>query len=228
MNREFVSSLKCKVCKQFSDKIQSARNFNPAFINGSKNLRASAMKDHGKTDMHQMAMRLYNKYHAEDVTDYAPIAKALCTLDEKSKLTLLRKFEIAYFICKENLAFTKMSPLCELQTKHGIELGSGYKNNQACSVFINYVAEEQRILLNERLNRAKYFSIQADGSTDCANKEEELFLVLFFDPYTDDGKVHVCSKFSAVRQPKNGTVAGLYESLMRAFDHMNVKDWKNK
>ena len=32
-----------------------------------------------------------------------------------------------------------MAPLCELQGKHGVELGSGYKNNQACLVFINYV-----------------------------------------------------------------------------------------
>ena len=31
----------------------------------------SAMKDHGKSDMHQMAMCLYNKYQAEGVTDYA-------------------------------------------------------------------------------------------------------------------------------------------------------------
>lgn len=156
MDREFVSSLKCKVCKQFADKIQSARNFNPAFINGSKNLRASPMKDHGKTDMHQMAMRLYNKYRAKDITDYAPIAKALCTLDKKSKQTLQRKFDLAYFICKENLAFTKMAPLCELQAKHGIDLGTGYKNNQACTMFIEYIAEEQRILLNE-VEKSKIF-----------------------------------------------------------------------
>ena len=56
------------------------------------------MKDHGKTDMHQMAMRLYNKYLAEDVTDYAPIAKALCMLDKTTKQALQKKFEIAYFI----------------------------------------------------------------------------------------------------------------------------------
>ena len=228
MDREYVSVLKCKVCKQFSDKIQSARNFNPAFINRSKNLRASAMKDHGKTDMHQMAMRLFNKCSAEDITDYAPIAKALCTMDKTSKEVLQKKFEIAYFICKENLAFTKMAPLCELQAKHGIHLGTGYKNNQACSVFIEYIAKEQRVLLNEKLKNAKYYSIQADGSTDCANKEEELFLVLYFDPYTDDGKVHVRNKFFAVRQPKNGTAAGLYESLVRAFNHVDVNDWKDK
>ena len=56
------------------------------------------MKDHGKTDMHQMAKRLYNKYLAEDVTDYAPIAKALCMLDKTTKQALQKKFEIAYFI----------------------------------------------------------------------------------------------------------------------------------
>jgi len=39
------------------------------------------------------------------------------------------------------------------------------------------------------LKDEKYFSIQADGNTVCANKEEELFLVLYFDPQTDDGKI---------------------------------------
>ena len=96
IDREFVSTLKCKVCKQFTDKIQSARNFNPPFITGMK----TAMKDHSKTDMHQMAMRLYNKYCAEDVTKYAPIAKVLCTPDKKSKEILQKKIELPYFICK--------------------------------------------------------------------------------------------------------------------------------
>ena len=59
MDREVVSRIKCKVCKQFSDEIQSARNFNSAFISGSLNHRASAMKDHGKSDLHQMAIYIF-------------------------------------------------------------------------------------------------------------------------------------------------------------------------
>ena len=224
MDQEYVSVLKCKVCKRFNDKIQSTRNFNPAFINASKNLRASAMKDHGKTNMHQMTMRLYNKYHGEDVTDYVPIAKVLCMLDKTTKQALQKKFEIAYFISKENLAFTKMPSLCELQAKHGVELGTGYKDNQACSVFTEYIAKEQWILL---IKNVHCFSIQADESTDCANKEEELYLVLYIDPYTNDGKVHIRSKFFSVRQPKDGTAAGLYNSFTRTLHHMDVKDWKD-
>ena len=109
-----------------------------------------------------------------------------------------------------------MAPLCEQQAKCGVALGTGYKNNQVSSMFIECIAKEQCILLNDKLKNTKYFSIQADGSTDCANKEE-LFLAPFFDPHTDDGKVHVCSKFLAVHQSNNGTAAGLYESLVRAF-----------
>lgn len=67
----------------------------------------------------------------------------------------------------------KMTPLCELQAKqHGVQLGTGYKNNQACSVFIKYIVKEQHI---------------------------------YFDPYADNGKVHIRSKIFAVRQPKDGT-----------------------
>ena len=46
------------------------------------------------------------------------------------------KFEIAYVICKENMAFMKMAPLCALEERHGVDLGSGYKNDQACAEFV--------------------------------------------------------------------------------------------
>ena len=36
-------------------------------------------------------------------------------------------------------------------------------------------------------------SIQADGSTDSTNVEDELFLALYFDAHTQDGTVHAQS-----------------------------------
>ena len=41
-----------------------------------------------------------------------------------------------------------------------------------------------------------------DGSTDLGNKEEELFLVVYFEPFSTDGSVHVCNRYLCVRQPK--------------------------
>ena len=136
---DHVASLKCSVCIRFQEKIYSCRNFNPAFIEGLQNLRASSFRDHAVTDMHKRAMVLFHKSQSADVTDYAPIARALNTLDQETASRLKRKFEIAYPICKEDLAFAK---LCELEEKHGVDLGAGHKNNQACAIFADYIGSK--------------------------------------------------------------------------------------
>ena len=68
-----------------------------------------------------------------------------------------------------------MKPICELMERHGVDLGKGYKNNQACTCLTSYIALEecQRLVID--LNRAKFFSLQVDGSTDYGNVEDELF-----------------------------------------------------
>ena len=105
------------------------------------------------------------------LTEYAPIAKALSTLSSDAEAILVKKFEIAYLICKKSMAFLKMGPLCQLEEKHGVDLGSGYKNNQACAVFVQYITQAMKESLVATL---KFFSLQRDGSTDSANIEDEL------------------------------------------------------
>ena len=73
---------------------------------------------------------------SSDVAEYAPIARALSTLDQDTASKLKRKFKVAYLICKEGLAFMTMSAQCELEEKHRVDLGAGYKNNQACALFV--------------------------------------------------------------------------------------------
>ena len=126
-DRDHVASLKCSVCIQFADKIHRCRNFNPAFIEGLQNLRASSFKDHAAMDMHKHAMNLFHKSRSSDVAEYAPIARALSTLDTDTANKLKHKFEVAYLICKEDLAFTKMSVLCELEEKHESIWGRGIR-----------------------------------------------------------------------------------------------------
>ena len=64
--------------------------------------------------MHQQTMVLLKKSQGSAVAEYAPIAK-MTTLDEDAERKLNRKFEIAYFLCKQNLSFTKIAPLWGLQ-----------------------------------------------------------------------------------------------------------------
>ena len=53
LDRDHVASLKCSVCARFEEKLRSCRNYNPAFVVGTKNLRASAFKDHAAAEMHK-------------------------------------------------------------------------------------------------------------------------------------------------------------------------------
>ena len=81
-------------------------------------------------------------------------------------------------IARQNLSFTKMKAVCELEKRHGAELGQGYENDRACATFVECIAREQQEQLTAALSRSKFFSLQADGSTDSGNVEDELFLVL--------------------------------------------------
>ena len=228
-DRDHVGSLSCSVCIEFKDKLQGTRNYSAAFIEGSKNLRASNVKDHAASETHARAMLLLKKKRSSDIREYAPIAKALHTMDTESQLKVKRKFDIAFMIAKENLAFTKMKPICELEERHGVDLGQGYKNNQACSSFVEYIALEQRQTLVDTLSHAKFYSLQTDGSTDSGNIEDELYLVVYFDPHAADKKVHVQTKFFTVRRPASGDAKGLFECFEQAVEFMGIGgDWKKK
>ena len=74
-----------------------------------------------------------------------------------------------------------MKSLCDLEERHG------YKNDRSCALFVEFIARDLKEQLLRALSCSKFFNLQADGSTDSGNIEEELFLVLHFDPYSKDG-----------------------------------------
>ena len=51
----------------FNEKLKGMRNYNLAFIEGSKNLRASNFTDHTASEMHTRAMLLLKKEESSDV-----------------------------------------------------------------------------------------------------------------------------------------------------------------
>ena len=175
-------------------------------------------------------MSLFKKQQSSSVLEYAPIARALTNLpmDERSKQRTKHKFEVSYMIAKEKFALTKMQPLCDLEEKHGVDLGPGYRNDHACATFIEYIARDFQQQPVAALNQCKFFSLQADSSTDTGNTENELFLVLYFDSHSADGTVHVWDRFFTVRQLGSGTASGLMECLEGALLYMGITDWEQK
>ena len=72
------------------------------------------------------------------------------------------------------------------------------------------------------LSRCKFFSLQADGSTEASNIEEELFLILHFDPSSNDGKVHIRDSFFTVRHLSSGTGRGLFDCVQKVVVYMGA------
>ena len=73
----------------------------------------------------------------------------------------------------------------------------------------------------------KFFGLQADGSTDCANVENELFTVHYPDPRSNDGKVNVHNRNFAVRQPLKLMVSnamGLFKCLEAAMNFVGISE----
>ena len=51
---------------------------------------------------------------------------------------------------------------------------------------------------------------------------------MYFNPYSDDRKVHVQDKFLAIRRLKCSNTEGLFECFKRALAHAGIADWENK
>ena len=119
-------------------------------------------------------------------------------MDQSVEKQTKMKFDVAYMIAKERIAFTKMNSLCQLQERHSVSLGECFKNDQACATFISFISQDLQGQLGESLHKAKFYNIQMDGSS---NKEEELFLVVYFEPFSTDGSVHVRNRYLCVHQP---------------------------
>ena len=114
--------------------------------------------------MHSRAVLHSKKQQSTDVCAYVPIASC------NGQQTVEQKFNIAFLIAEENMALTKMKAICELEERHGVDLGTAYKNNQVCATFVEYIAKEQLQVLARALSAAKFYSVQCDGTTHCGNE----------------------------------------------------------
>ena len=131
-------------------------------------------------------------------------------------------------IAKEKFTFVKMKPVYELEECHGADLGLEYQNDKACATLIEFIAREQQDVLLKALEQSKFFSLQADASTDAGNEEVEMFLDLHFDPTSSDGEVCIRNRFIAVRHLSSATAQGLFDPFKRVVQYMQMDEWKTK
>ena len=126
-----VSSMNCKICQQFEDRITCIKGFTDTWLReGSKRLLLHAAKEHAEGEAHKKAYELYLRSRGMTVherterieasTTDVGVVRGLDIMRQKDFELTKKKFETAYFIVKEELPISKFSKVLELEEKHGV------------------------------------------------------------------------------------------------------------
>ena len=124
----------------------------------------------------------------------------------------------------EQISFHKFPGMCELEHRHGINIGTNYTTETSARSFTHFIALAQQKKLGIALQQAKFFSILLDGSTDSRNIENELLLVVWFDKDGQANGERVVTKTSYLRiaRPSTGTAKGLFDVLQTALQRLGI------
>ena len=143
--KKVVARPKCKVCTEFINKIRGRKNFSDKWIVGANSVCISNIPDHACNNQHTHATSLLAKQHSQSAglgpSSYTPIAQAFNKLLEDERGKLCVKFDIAYFVATENLPYMKYPKICELETRHRVNVGMAYVNENVGKEFLHYIAE---------------------------------------------------------------------------------------
>ena len=109
--------MKCIVCTDYEKELKQLPNFNDVFIKGSKNYKKSVIEEHAKSGQHLMAMNLFLKSKGTPLIERAKTFSSvnpantditgLTVMDKKDVERTKRKFEVAYFVAKQQFSMTK-------------------------------------------------------------------------------------------------------------------------
>ncbi|XP_030837514.1 zinc finger protein 862-like [Strongylocentrotus purpuratus] len=138
---------------------------------------------------------------------------------------LVRLFQIAYFIAKEEQPFTNMSKLVGLEKLHCVDLGNAYANDQACQKFTRYNAQILREPLQKHLRSGLkpphprespsstycYHSLFTDRITDRSDAEREVVYVKIFQ----NGEAHM--KMMGLIDVDHATATAVKEALVKHY-----------
>lgn len=241
-NGEDVDSLNCLVCRRFSKELSGIKSFSTTWaFSGSGNLKISNAKDHATGEAHKRAMELFRREQGLGVSERTELSQHLrgqgqasflssvSSMTERDKLLTKKKFEVAYFVAKEELPMKKYPKLLALEEMHGVELGTAYRNENNGATFVDFIGEAISKEHSDDVNKSNFYSVLIDGSTDSSVMEQEAVFILHFDPKpTGGGKVQIKLTFARLVQPETTTAEGIKKVIIDTFEAVGINDFEIK
>ena len=158
----------CGVCYENRHLIQ---NEDMRMVDGTNNFRKHVVDRHGIRQSHGKIMSLKAVQERPDET---PLSRLQKKLDSKNQERFRVLFNSAHCTAKQDWSLNSFTSLIELQGKNGLHVGENYWSNiHGPKMFINSIAEVQRMETRRTLQECRFFSVMADGSTDRSIAEQE-------------------------------------------------------
>ena len=184
-------------------------------------------------------MKCYKKtnnadYVEERESGQASLARSFMHGDERAAAQVKKKFEVAYFVAKEELSFLKYPAILKLEEMHGVDVGQANRNDKNCAEFIDYIGKDLHDNVSKKLKNSNFYSILFDGSTDNSVKEQEGFFVLTFDPKPDGkpDKVEAKMNFFGIKNTKasdgGAAATGIKHGIEECFKDAKIDDFTKK
>jgi hypothetical protein len=132
-----------RICTKLESRINSMKNFSTTWIHpGSESVKKHFVQGHANSAPHMQAKRMEDKnklgieVYMNRVVDKMPIGQNFKNMCMKDRESLRVKFNLAYYLAKQERPFSDFSELLKLQAKKCYEyrrkLHHGSSCNQIC------------------------------------------------------------------------------------------------
>ena len=96
----------------------------------------------------------------------APMDRLFKKLSKQHKEMMDWLFRTSYCLAKNGMSLWSFSVLCQLQSLHGLSMGTAYMNEHSASPMITSIAAVQTQYVIDEIEKQEFFSLLIDGSTD--------------------------------------------------------------
>ena len=199
--------------------------FQKAWISGSTNYRPSNAVDHAKGKPHKAAMKMFMREQGKGVEEersanQTSIVAGLAAMSNEDKARTEKKFQVAYFVGKEELPMSKFSKIMDLEELHSVQLGNAYRNDNQCGTFIDFIGDDLANNALSKMQGVKFYSVLWDGATDVSVAEKETIFVKYLDTISNEDGVFVKTKFLGMHNVSHAHADGIVESIDNGFKNI--------
>ena len=165
----------CSICLQAPEVAGKSQ-----FISGLKSFKKETIQIHGSSNGHFRAMTavLAKQNPVSQSSIARRFSKGQKEQEERDRKEITTKMNLAYFIAKEELPFSKYEGLLSLQKKNGLEINMTYAKDKSCTKMVSVIGNVFKDDLTDEITRANYISVMADGATDAGGLENETMYAL--------------------------------------------------